>query len=89
MFSFGNGVVSWNSKKQAIIALSSIEAHYKNATIITCEIVWLQKLLLDLGHFVDVHIVIYCDNINSILFDNNWVYHVRTKHIEVHYHFIK
>ncbi len=38
---------------------------------------------------MDVHVVIYCDNVNSILLVNNPVYHVRTKHIEVHYHFIK
>jgi hypothetical protein len=41
-----------------------------------------------LGQLVDVHIVIYCDNISSILLANNPIYHVRTKHIEVHYHFI-
>jgi hypothetical protein len=38
---------------------------------------------------VDAPIVIYCDNINSILFANNLVCHARTKHIEVHYHFIR
>jgi hypothetical protein len=38
---------------------------------------------------MDVHVVIYCDNISSILFVNNLVYHARTKHIEVHYHFIR
>jgi hypothetical protein len=38
---------------------------------------------------MDAHVVIYCDNINSILFANNLVYHARTKHIEVHYHFIR
>ncbi len=38
---------------------------------------------------MDALIVIYCDNINSILLVNNLVYHARTKHIEVHYHFIK
>ncbi len=38
---------------------------------------------------MDVPIVIYCDNINSILLANNPVYHARTKHIEVHYHFIR
>jgi len=38
---------------------------------------------------VDAHVVIYCDNISSILFANNSVYHARTKHIEVHYHFIR
>jgi hypothetical protein len=38
---------------------------------------------------VDALVVIYCDNISSILLANNPIYHVRTKHIEVHYHFIR
>ncbi len=38
---------------------------------------------------MDAPVVIYCDNISSILFANNLVYHARTKHIEVHYHFIR
>jgi len=38
---------------------------------------------------MDTHVVIYCDNISSILLANNPVYHAKTKHIEVHYHFIK
>jgi hypothetical protein len=38
---------------------------------------------------MDVHVVIYCDNISNILLTNNLVYHVKTKHIEVHYHFIR
>jgi hypothetical protein len=89
MFSFGSVVVSWSNKKQPAIALLSMEAKYKSATIITCEIVWLQKLLSNLGQSVDAPIVIYCDNINSILLVNNMVYHARTKHIEVHYHFMR
>jgi hypothetical protein len=89
MFSFGNGAISWSNKKQPTVALSSTEAEYRGATIVACEIVWLQKLLSDLGQSVDVLVVIYCDNISSILLANNPVYHVRTKHIEVHYHFIR
>ncbi len=88
-FFFGSGDVSWSSKKQPTIALSSTEAKYKSAVIIACEVVWLQKLLSDLGQLVDAPVVIYCDNINSILLANNPVYHARTKHIEVHYHFIR
>jgi hypothetical protein len=38
---------------------------------------------------VDAPVVIYCDNISNIQLDSNPVYHVRTKHIEVHYHFIR
>jgi len=48
MFSFGNGVVSWSSKKQPIVALSNTEAEYRGAAIIACEVVWLQKLLSNL-----------------------------------------
>jgi hypothetical protein len=81
MFSFRNGAVSWSSKKQLIVALSSIEAEYKGATIVACEVVWLPKLLSDLGQSVDVPVVTYCDN--------NLIYHAKTKHIEVYYHFIK
>jgi hypothetical protein len=45
LFSFGSGVVSWSNKKQPTVALSSIEAEYRSATIVACEVVWLQKLL--------------------------------------------
>ncbi len=89
MFSFGSGAISQSSKKQRTIALSSIEAKYKGAAIAACEIVWLQKLLSDLGQLVDALVVIYYDNINGILLANNPVYHAGTKHIEVHYHFIR
>jgi hypothetical protein len=89
MFSFGSGVVSWSSKKQPIIALSSMEVEYRSATIVACEIIWLQKILSDLGQLVDAPVIIYCDNINNILLANNLVYHAKTKHIEMHYHFIR
>jgi hypothetical protein len=89
LFSFGSGVVSWSCKKQPIVALSSTEATYRGVTIVTCEVIWLQKLFSDLGLLVDAPVVIYCDNISSILLVNNPVYYARTKHIEVHYHFIR
>jgi hypothetical protein len=38
---------------------------------------------------MDAHVVIYCDNISSSILVNNSVDHVRTKHIKVHYHFVK
>jgi len=66
-----------------------MEVEYRSAAIVACEIVWLQKLLSDLGQSVDAPVIIYYDNISSILFANNLVYHARTKHIEMHYHFIR
>jgi hypothetical protein len=89
MFSFGSGAVSWSNKKQPIIALSSMEAEYRGVVIVACEVVWLQKIFSDSGQLVDTLVVIYCDNISSILLANNPIYHARTKHIKVHYHFIK
>jgi hypothetical protein len=41
MLSFGSGTVSWSSKKQPIIALSSTKAEYRGAIIVACEVVWL------------------------------------------------
>jgi hypothetical protein len=89
LFSFGSGAVSWSSKKQPTVALLSTEVEYRGVTIVACEVVWLQKLLSNLGLSVNAPVVIYCDNISSILLANNPVYHARTKHIEVHYHFIR
>jgi hypothetical protein len=49
MFSFGSGDVSWSNKKQPTITLSNTEAEYRGAATIAYEVVWLQKLLSDLG----------------------------------------
>ena len=54
-----------------------------------CEVAWLCKLLVDLCVEVPHKIVIYCDNLSSIQLARNPVFHARTKHIEVHYHFIR
>jgi hypothetical protein len=49
MFSFRSGAISWSSKKQPTVALSSTKAEYRGVAIAACEVVWLQKLLSDLG----------------------------------------
>ena len=54
-----------------------------------CEVAWLRKLHVDLCVEVPHKIVIYCDNLSSIQLARNPVFHARTKHIEVHYHFIR
>jgi hypothetical protein len=89
MFSFGSAAVTWSSKKQPTVALSSIEAEYRGAAMAACEVAWLRKLLGDLGLHVDRQVVIYCDNLSNIQLPRNPVFHARTKHIEVHYHFIR
>jgi histone deacetylase 1/2 len=49
MFSFGCGAINWSNKKQPTITLSSTKAKYKGVAIVACEVVWLQKLLSNLG----------------------------------------
>ncbi|MCO5587642.1 hypothetical protein L7F22_066993 [Adiantum nelumboides] len=89
MFSLGSAAITWSSKKQSTIALSSTEAEYGGAVVAACEVAWQELLLGDLGMQVQRPIVIHCDNLSSIQLARNRVFHARTKHIEVHYHFIR
>ena len=74
---------------QPTVALSSTEAEYRGATISTCEAIWLRRLLQDLWVKVPTLILIYCNHIISMHLAKNPVLHARTKHIEVHYHFVR
>ncbi|MCO5608647.1 hypothetical protein L7F22_062861 [Adiantum nelumboides] len=87
--SFGSATVTWNSKRQSTVALSSTEAEYKGTTVAACEVAWLEMLLRDLEIQVHDPVVMYSDNLSSIQLARNTVFYARTKHIEVHYHFIK
>ena len=82
-------MISWQSKKQPTVALSSMEAEYRGAALAACEAMWLQKLLNDLDVHLDSKVKLYCDNLSSVMLASNPVYHARSKHIEVHYHFIR
>ena len=61
---------------------------YRRAVVIICEPIWLKRLLKDLQVDVFDPTMIYCDNLNSIQLAKNIVFYARTKHIEVHYHFV-
>jgi hypothetical protein len=87
-FSLRSATVAWSSKKQPIVALSSTEAEYRGAAVVTCEAIWLKRLLKDLHEQVSDPTMIYCDNLSSIQLAKNPVFHTRTKHIEVHYHYV-
>ena len=82
-FSLGSGVISWISKKQPTVALSSTEAEYKAACFASCEALWLRRLLGDMGAVQEQPTVLLCDNQSCMAIARNPVFHARTKHIEV------
>ena len=88
-FSLGDGVVSWSSKRQPTVALSTTEAEYMAASHCTREAIWLRQLLNDVRCKYDEGTLIMCDNQGAIALARNPVYHARTKHIEVQHHFVR
>ncbi|GJX43758.1 putative ribonuclease H-like domain-containing protein [Tanacetum coccineum] len=84
----GCRLVSWQCKKQAIVANSITEAEYIAASNYCAQVLWLQNQLFDFGYnFMKTKIHIY--NENAICVVKNPVYHSKTKHIEIRYHFIR
>ena len=88
-FSLGSTTVSWFSRNEKSVALSSAEAEYMAISQDSCKALWLHKLLVDLFNQELRPIVIYCDNQSCIQLSKNLVFHDRSKHIEIRYHFIR
>ena len=82
------GTISWTSKKQATVALSTAEAEYIALNTATQEAIWLQRLLADLSDIQHKPTIIMGDNQGSIAIARNPVFHSRTKHIDIRHHFI-
>ena len=87
-FSLGSATVSWFSRKKKSVALSSVEAEYMAASQASCKALWLRKLLVNLFGQELRPTVIYYDNQSCIQLFENLVFHDRSKHIEIRYHFI-
>jgi histone deacetylase 1/2 len=86
---FGSNLVSWSARKQATVSRSSTEAEYKALADATAEVIWLQVLLTELGVSQSRAACLWCDNIGATYLSKNPVFHARTKHIEVDYHFVR
>ena len=82
-------MVTWRSKKQNVIARSSVEAEFRAAAHGICEIMWIRRLLEELKMGSSSPMKLYCDNKAAISITHNPVLHDRTKHVEVDKHFIK
>ncbi|GKC38845.1 retrovirus-related pol polyprotein from transposon TNT 1-94 [Tanacetum coccineum] len=84
----GEKLVSWSSKKQDCMALSTAKAEYVSLSACCAQVLWMRTQLTDYGfHFNKIPI--YCDSKSAIAISCNPVQHSRTKHIAVRYHFIK
>ena len=85
----GGNLVTWKSKKQKVVSLSSAESEYRAMRKLTTELIWLKALLKDLGVESSSPITMHCDNEAAIHIASNSVFHERTKHIEVDCHKVR
>ncbi|XP_019239733.1 PREDICTED: uncharacterized protein LOC109219712 [Nicotiana attenuata] len=79
----GGAPISWKSKKQISISLSSAEAEYRSMRRVTAEFTWLVRLLEDLSAPVNLPIPLHSDSKAAIHIARNPVFHERTKHVEI------
>jgi len=87
-YHFSRGAISWSSKKQLIIALSSTEAKYIAQTHAAKEAIWLRVFLDEIRGPLNRPMMINCDNQGAIALAKDNKFHSRTKHIDLRYHFI-
>ncbi|KAL1217630.1 Retrovirus-related Pol polyprotein from transposon RE2 [Cardamine amara subsp. amara] len=87
-FFLGNNLISWHSKKQNSVSLSTAEAEYIVLGSCCTQLVWMKQMLLDYDKTSDT-MAIFCDNTSAINIAKNPVMHSHTKHIAIRHHFIR
>ncbi len=88
-FFIGSGIISWSSKKQPVITLSSTESEYVALTHALKELIWIRKLFTELIHPFAQPTTLFCDNQGAIVLSKDSTFHAQTKHIDVQFHFIR
>ena len=88
-FLIDGGAVSWSSKQQEIVSLFNTESEYVAATHGMKEALWLRSLLSEVFEPITAPTTLFSDNQSAIALTHDHQYHVRTKHIDVRYHFIR
>lgn len=89
VFTYGNSIISWASKKQQCVSLSSTEAEYVAGSMAAQEATYLRNLLAELHHRQEVATTLFQDNQSAIVLANDTVTTKRSKHIEIKYHYIR
>lgn len=89
LFFYGSSLISWQSQKQKIVALSSCESEYIAGTTATCQGVWLARLLSELKSEQCKPFPLKMDSQAAIALSKNPVFHERSKHIDIRFHFIR
>ena len=87
-FFLGSNLISWFSKKQNCVSLSTAEAEYIAAGSSCSQLLWMKQMLGEYNVQQDV-LTLYCDNISAINISKNPIQHSRTKHIDIRHHFIR
>ena len=88
-FLLDGGAVSWSSKKQELVTLSTTEAEYVAATHAAKEAMWLRRFIQEIFRPLSRPTTIHCDNQSAIALAKSGAFHARTKHIDIRYHFIR
>jgi len=92
-FFLGNRSVLWSSKKQPIVTLLSTESEYVTLTHAANDVIWIHKLLAEISpiypEWPPPPSTLFCDNQDTICLSKDSTFHARTKHIDVHFHFIR
>jgi ATP-binding cassette subfamily B (MDR/TAP) protein 1 len=88
LYTFAGGAVSWQSRLQKCVALSTTEAEYIAAAEAGKEMLWLKRFLQDLG-IKQKDYKVHCDSQSALDLSKNSMYHSRTKHIDIRYHWIR
>lgn len=89
VFMIDGGAVSWSSKKQELVTLSTTEAEYVAATHAAKEVMWLRRLISEVFGTIDEPTTLFSDSQSAIALTKDGHYHARTKHIDIRYHFIR